>query len=166
MTISFPKMQKLRIWEMGGKNLQFNTKTRGKNLQFSCKTRGKNLQDPGLLVAMLDLDVPKAIIDDNLYINEGELLENVCAEEIVTRYGDLTYFEKRGKLEIDFVMNIGGQATAVEVKSGNTKLAKSLLSIIDNYKTVSRYIMLERDNRIYRDERGIEYYPLFMMMFL
>ena len=124
------------------------------------------MRDPGLLMSMLDLDTPKAIIDNNLQINEGGILENVCAEEIVTRYEEATYFERRGKLEIDFVLNIDGQATAVELKSGNTKMAKSLKSIVQNYATVTRYIMLEKDTRIYRDEDGVEHFPLFMMMFL
>lgn len=124
------------------------------------------MRDTGLLVSMLDKMVPKAILEDDLYINEGGLLENVCAEEIMTRYGDVTYFERRGKLEIDFVMNIDGVATAVEVKSGNNKQAKSLKSMVENYKTVKRYIMLERGMEIYRDELGVEHYPLFMMMWL
>lgn len=124
------------------------------------------MRDPGLLMSMLDLETPKAILENDLAVNEGALLENVCAEEIATRYGDVTYFERRGKLEIDFVMNIAGRATAVELKSGNTRLAKSLMSIVQNYRTVSRYIMLENSNKIYQDEAKVEHFPLFMMMFL
>lgn len=124
------------------------------------------MRDTGLLVSMLDKMIPKAIMEDDLYVNEGGLLENVCAEEIMTRYGDVTYFERKGKLEIDFIMNIDGIATAVEVKSGNNRQAKSLKSIVENYKTVGRYIMLERGTKIYQDELGIEHYPLFMMMWL
>ena len=64
------------------------------------------------------------------------------------------------------MINIDGQATAIEVKSGNNKLAKSLTSIIENYKTVTRYVMLENGNKIYVDDKGVEHYPLFMVMFL
>ncbi len=124
------------------------------------------MRDTGLLTSMLDVEVPKAILNDELQVNEGGILENVCAEEIMTKHEEVMYFERRGKLEIDFVMNIEGVATAVEVKSGNDKQAKSLKSIIENYKTVKRYIMLERGTRIYQDELGIEHYPLFMMMWL
>jgi len=124
------------------------------------------MRDTGLLVSMLDLEAPRAILDGKLEINEGALLENVCAEEIMSRYGDVTYFERRGKLEIDFVMDIEGAATAVELKSGKDKQAKSLKSIIENYRTVKRYIMLEQGVEIYEDEQGIEHYPLFMMMWL
>ena len=44
--------------------------------------------------------------------------------------------------------------------------SKNLNKIVDNYKTVSRYIKLEKDTNIYVDESGIEHYPLFMIMFI
>jgi len=78
----------------------------------------------------------------------------------------LTYYEKKSQLEIDFILNIDGKVTAVEVKSGNNTKSKSLDSIIENYKTVSRYMKFERDTNIYIDEKGIEHYPLFMIIFI
>lgn len=125
------------------------------------------MRDTGLLLAMMENSVYKSILNNNIYINEGGIIENVCAEEIATRYNDfVAYFEKKGKLEIDFILNIDGIATALEVKSGNNKQAKSLKSIIENYKTVKRYIKLENNTNIYKDELGIEHYPLFMIMFI
>lgn len=124
------------------------------------------MRDIGLLVSMLDTGTQKAIMDENLYINEGSLLENICAEEIMTRYESVTYFEKKSKLEIDFILDIDGVSVALEIKSGNNKQAKSLKSIIDNYKMVKRYIKLEKDTNIYKDDNGIEHYPLFMIMFI
>jgi len=124
------------------------------------------MRDIGLLVSMLDTGTQKAIMDTDFYINEGALLENICAEEIMTRYDSITYFERKSKLEIDFILNIDGVCTALEVKSGNNKQAKSLKSIIENYKTVTRYIKLEKNTNIYVDKDGIEHYPLFMIMFI
>ena len=124
------------------------------------------MRDTGLLVAMLESGTQKAVLDDELYINEGGLLENVCGSEIASRYDRLMYFERKSKLEIDFVLNIDGKVAAIEVKSGNNKQAKSLDSIIKNYKTVTRYIKFEKDTNIHVDEEGIEHYPLFMIMFL
>lgn len=98
--------------------------------------------------------------------NEGALLENICAEEFTTRYSKLMHFERKSTLEKDFVLNIQGQAIAIEVKSGKNKQAKSLASIIQNYKTVTRYIKLERDCNIYMDKEKVEHYPLFMIMFI
>ena len=122
--------------------------------------------DTGLLVSMLETGVQKAILNDDLYVNEGAIVENVCAAEIMAHYESLYYFERKGKLEIDFILNMDGVATALEVKSGNNKRAKSLYSIIENYPRVGRYIMLERGVDIYVDERGIEHLPIFMVAFL
>ncbi len=124
------------------------------------------MRDTGLLVSMLEEGTQKAILDDNLYINEGALLENICAEEISTRYNKLMYFERKSTLEIDFILNIDGKATAIEVKSGNNKQAKSLASIAKNYKTVTRYMKFEKEANIFVDEENIEHYPLFMIMFI
>ena len=124
------------------------------------------MRDTGLLVSMLEEGTQKALLDDDLYINQGALLENVCAEEISTRHSKLMYFERKSSLEIDFILNIDGNVTAIEVKSGKNKQAKSLKSIIQNYKTVTRYMKFENDCNIYKDEANVEHYPLFTIMFL
>ena len=124
------------------------------------------VRDTGLLMAMYENGIQKDILNNELYINEGAILENVCAEEIQTRYDNIMYYEKKSQLEIDFILNIDGIVTALEVKSGNNKQSKSLQSIVNNYKTVSRYIKLEKDTNIYVDDLGIEHYPLFMIMFI
>ena len=124
------------------------------------------MRDIGLLVSMYESGIQKDLLNDDLYINKGAILENICAEEIQTRYDNIMYYEKKSQLEIDFILNINGVVTALEVKSGNNKQSKSLNSIVDNYKTVSRYIKLEKDTNIYVDESGIEHYPLFMIMFI
>ena len=124
------------------------------------------MRDTGLLMSMYEEGIQKDILNDELYINEGAILENVCAEEIQTRYSNVMYYERKSQLEIDFILNVNGVVTAIEVKSGNNKQSKSLNSVVNNYKTVSRYIKLEKDTNIYVDNLGIEHYPLFMMMFI
>ena len=103
------------------------------------------MRDTGLLISMLEEGTQKAILNDDIYINQGAILENVVASEIATRYNKLMYFERKSKLEIDFILNLGGKVTAIEVKSGNNKQAKSLNSILANYKTVTRYMKFEKD---------------------
>lgn len=124
------------------------------------------VRDTGLLMAMYEEGIQRDILNGELYINEGAILENICAEEIQTRYNNIMYYEKKSQLEIDFILNMDGVVTALKVKSGNNKQSKSLNSIVKNYKTVSRYIKLEKDTNIYVDNLGIEHYPLFMMMFI
>lgn len=115
---------------------------------------------------MLEDGVQKAILSDELYINEGAIVENVCASEISKRYDKVMYLERKGKLKVDYVLNIDGEVAVIEVKSGNNKQAKSLKSIVENYKTVNRYIKFEKDTNIYVDNNKIEHYPLFMVMFI
>ena len=124
------------------------------------------MRDTGLLIAMLEEGTQKAILEDDLYINEGGILENVCSSEIATKHKQLMYFERKSKLEIGFILNLDGKVTAIEIKSGNNKQAKSLNSIIQNYKTVKRYMKFEKDCNVYIDEKNIEHYPLFMIMFV
>lgn len=124
------------------------------------------MRDTGLLVSMLDYDIVKAIFSADIKVNEGGIVENVVAEEIYSRYEDITFFERRGKLEIDFVLNVDGVVAAVEIKSGNDRQDKSLRSVIENYKTVKRQIKFELRDDIVVDELGIKHYPLFMVMFL
>lgn len=124
------------------------------------------MRDTGLLISMLEEGAQKSILDENLYINQVAILENVCAEEISTRHDKLMYFERKSKLEIDFILNLNGKITAIEIKSGQNKQAKSLASILQNYKTVSRYMKFEKDCNVYKDENNIEHYPLFMIMFV
>lgn len=124
------------------------------------------MRDTGLLISMLEEGTQKAILDNNLAINEGAILENVFSAEIATKHDKLMYFERKSKLEIDFILNLNGIVTAIEVKSGNNKQAKSLASIATNYKTVSRYMKFEKDCNIYKDFEKIEHYPLFMIMFI
>ena len=124
------------------------------------------MKDTGLLLSTMENNIYKSVINNDIYVNEGALLENVCASELSTRYNKILYYEKKSKLEIDFILNIDGYVVALEVKSGNNRQSKSLDSMINNYKTVERYIKLENDNKIYVDKKNIEHYPLFMIMFL
>lgn len=124
------------------------------------------LRDTGLLMAMLEAGAQKEIWEKNYDVNAGSIVENVVAEEIYTRYKDVMYFEKRGKLEMDFMVNIDGEVTAVEIKSGKHTQSKSMSSIVDNYKTVKRYMKLEVGAQPMVDEKGVELYPLFMSMFI
>ena len=124
------------------------------------------MKDTGLLISMLEDGTQSALINEGLYINKGGILENIFAQELASRYDRLMYFERPGKLEVDFVLNINGIVTAIEAKSGNNKQSKSLYSVINNYKTIKRYIKFEKDSNIFVDGKGIEHYPLFMIMFL
>lgn len=124
------------------------------------------MKDSGLMVSMLDASIRVNLLNKDFYSKEGIVIENICASLLSNRKDILTYFEKKSRLEVDFILNLEGVITALEVKSGNNKVSKSLDSIIENYKTVTRYMKFERDTNIYVDDKGIEHYPLFMIMFV
>ena len=124
------------------------------------------MRDTGLLMSMLEPGMATAVLAGDISVDEGGITENVIAEELATHGHTLAYFERRSELEIDFMLNLDGKVTAIEVKSGKHTQAKSLSSIINNYPSVHRYVKLEKDVSIQRDANNIEYYPLFMGMWL
>ncbi|MCL2031730.1 MAG: AAA family ATPase [Methanomassiliicoccaceae archaeon] len=121
--------------------------------------------DTGLLMSMMEHGVAIAINNGEIKVNKGAIAENITAEELSKNGVMLTYFERKGKLELDFVLNPDGRVTAVEVKSGNNTKAKSLDSVMSEKYGVERGIKLEKTN-IYVDEKGVEHYPLFAVAFL
>jgi predicted AAA+ superfamily ATPase len=123
------------------------------------------MRDTGLLIAMMERGVAKAILDKDLSINEGAIMENIVADMLVKEGYDIMFFEKNGTLEIDFVLNLNGIATAIEVKSGNNKQSKSLGVLMSDKYKVRRGIKLENTNT-FVDEKGVEHYPLFAAAFM
>jgi len=123
------------------------------------------MKDTGLLIAMMESGVAKAVLNENLGINKGSIMENIVADMLVKEGYDLTYFETKGTLEIDFVLNLNGIATAIEVKSGSNRQSKSLASVMSDKYQVKRGIKLLNDN-VAVDEKGVEHYPIFAAAFM
>ena len=123
------------------------------------------MQDTGLLTAMMEEGTATAILNKNLEINEGAVMENIVADMLTKEGYDLFYFEKNGTLEIDFILNLNGVATAIEVKSGNDKQSKSLRSMMSEKYKVKRGIKLQNNN-VFVDDRNVEHYPIFAAAFM
>ena len=103
---------------------------------FSIKDQFKIfVSDIGLLVAMLDKDVPFKILSNDLGIGKGMIYENLVADAMHKLGKPLYYFSKDSGLEIDFVSTLFSKAFLIEAKakSGNTKSAKTVLDN-PNYK--------------------------------
>ena len=124
------------------------------------------MRDTGLLMSMLEPSMASSVLNGDVLVDEGGITENIIASELAAHGHGLTYFEKRGELEIDFILNLDTKVTAIEVKSGKHTQAKSMKSIIERYQTVTRYIKLEKTTTITKDTNGCESYPLFMGMFV
>jgi len=123
------------------------------------------MNDPGLLMSVMERGVAIALLDGDMKINGGGIIENLTADALAKKGFTLTYFEKKGRLEVDFILNIDGITTALEVKSGNNKRSKSLDVVMSEKYNVEKGIKLERTN-IYVDDAGVEHYPLFAAAFL
>ena len=91
--------------------------------------------DIGMLVGMLEDGVTDAIMSGNLGMGKGMLYEALVAEALHKRGGSLFYFAKDTGLELDFVVNLAGEATILEVKAvnGNAKSAKTVLKHPEHY---------------------------------
>jgi uncharacterized protein len=91
--------------------------------------------DIGILVSMLEDGTMDAILSGSLGMSKGMLYEGLVAEALHKRGGKLFYFSKESGLELDFVVNIDGESTILEVKSrnGNAKSAKTVMSHPEHY---------------------------------
>lgn len=137
--------------------------------------------DTGLLVTQImknrdevDEDLYKALIIDDLGINQGMILENMVAQ-MLRAAGHGLYFheylyapdgsEKEKKYEIDFITVKKKKICPIEVKSSNYKSHKSFDYLIKKYqlKMEDRYIIYTKDLKY---EEGITYIPIYMAAFI
>lgn len=121
-----------------------------------------------------DEDLYKALIIDNLGINQGMILENMAAQ-MLRASGHELYFheylykpegtETEKKYEIDFITVKKKKICPIEVKSSSYKSHKSFDYLIQKYqlKMEDRYIVYTKDLKY---EDGITYIPIYMTMFI
>ncbi|MCQ3035530.1 MAG: AAA family ATPase [Bacilli bacterium] len=108
--------------------------------------------DIGMLIGMLEDGVIDSIMSGNLGIAKGMIYEAIVVDALYKRGGSLFYFAKDSGLELDFVVNIKGDSTILEVKAtdGNTKSAKTVIAHPDHYGK-NRLIRIKESNIGYQD---------------
>ncbi len=121
------------------------------------------VNDTGLLLSMYSNEVVTGFLDGYSSINAGAIVENAIMEAI-SKSGTIPFYFSNKTLEIDFIMSMGKDVAALEVKSGNNNRSKSLDSVSKKWN-VGRLIKFENGN-ISVDNRGIEHYPLFAAAFI
>lgn len=121
--------------------------------------------DIGLLVSMLEDGVTDAIMSKNLGMSKGMLYEALVAESLYKRGGNLYYFRKDTGLELDFVVNIKGEATILEVKSlnGNAKSAKTVLKNQNHYGKTKLIYIKDANISFTNDILTIPHYMTFLL---
>ncbi|MDE7349066.1 MAG: DUF4143 domain-containing protein, partial [Clostridia bacterium] len=134
--------------------------------------------DTGLLVTLAFMDsnfaqneLYKAILFDNLSINEGMLMENIVAQSL-RRNGHKLYFYSRSDnlnrenhMEIDFLISQNKKICPIEVKSEKYQRHASLDKFRKKFKDRlgQSYILYTKDLMIKDD---IIHLPIYMTMFL
>lgn len=88
------------------------------------------VSDIGLLIAMLDNEIPFKILSNELGIGKGMIYENLIAETLHKLNKPLYFFAKDSGLEIDFITTLANETVLLEVKArdGNAKSSKMVLN--------------------------------------
>lgn len=118
--------------------------------------------DTGLLCSQLLKNMQFQVMNGNIEVNEGALTENFVACALASQDVSLHYYDKKSKLELDFIIPDGDGICIVEVKSGDAhKKHASLNHARSNHAMrISRSIVLSKYNVEVDD--GVIYLPLYM----
>lgn len=124
------------------------------------------LSDTGLLCTASMDGIQYDLLQGNLDVNMGAIMENVVAQELHAHGFDLYYFNTNRLGEVDFMVQSGRIVLPVEVKSGNDwtkhKALDNVLAV-DNWALSKAYVLCKGN---VRQDGRITYLPLYMSMFL
>ena len=122
--------------------------------------------DVGILTNQYSDQVKIAILNKEKSINNGALFENVVAQELLANGFNLYYFNNKKQGELDFVIELDGKVTPLEIKSGKDyKKHSALVNVLKdkNYEIEKAYIFSEGNV----ETKGQKIYmPIYMIMFL
>lgn len=122
--------------------------------------------DTGLLCAMCLENIQFEILQGNLSVNMGGILENVFAQQLKSNGFSLRYYNRQKNGEIDFVVQKGSDVLPIEIKSGKTyKMHSALNNIleIEEWDLKKGFVFCQGN---YESVEKIHYIPWYMIMFL
>lgn len=121
--------------------------------------------DTGLLCAACMENVQFDILQGNLEVNLGSILENAAAQAVRSNGFCLNYFDSKKYGEVDFVVQKGMKIDLIEIKSGKDykkhNALDRLLSCAE-WKFNNAFVFC-RGN--VENSKAISYIPLYMLMF-
>jgi predicted AAA+ superfamily ATPase len=124
------------------------------------------LNDVGLLCAASMGNIQYDLLQGNLDVNMGAIMEDVVAQELRAHGFDLHYYNSTRLGEVDFVVQNGKTVLPIEVKSGNDwrrhKALDNMLAI-DDWHLRDAYVFCKGNVDV---DGPITYLPLYMTMFL
>ena len=124
------------------------------------------MSDVGLLCAMSLENIQFEILQGNLSINMGGILENAFAELLKANGFALRYLNKKNIGELDFVVQQNDEVMPIEIKSGKDYKTHAALNNALKVKewNFKKGIVFCMDN-IQKTEK-ITYLPWYLVMFL
>ncbi|MDR0523155.1 MAG: AAA family ATPase [Candidatus Methanoplasma sp.] len=123
------------------------------------------MKDTGLLMCMMGQGTAIGVLNGDRSVSEGAIAENAVGEMLSKNGAPLLYYERKGKMETDFVLDLGGEIAVAEVKSGSDRRSRSMEALMDSGWRIDRRIAFEKSN-ISVDGDGVEHYPMFCAAFL
>ena len=122
--------------------------------------------DTGLLCAACMENVQFGILNGELQINMGSILENMIAQQLRSNGFHLNYYDGKKTGEIDFVVQNGMGIDLVEVKSGNDFKVHSALNRVRRVEGWAfDHASVFCKGNVETDD-GVQYYPWYMIMFM
>lgn len=123
------------------------------------------LNDTGLLTAMSLGNIQFELLQGELDINSGNILENVFAQALASKGLDLFYYDSKSTGELDFVVQNGKDIDILEIKSGkdykkHRALDKALQ--VKDWQFQRKIVFCKSDVKA---EGEILYLPFYMIMF-
>ncbi|MCH4283639.1 MULTISPECIES: ATP-binding protein [Bacillota] len=124
------------------------------------------LNDTGLLCAMSSSNIQYMIISDDLDVNEGSIMENMFATQLVSNGYKIYYYDKKKFGELDFVIESENKLQPIEIKSGNNYKKHPALNHVIEMKDdqMKKPIVFCIGN--IEETEDLIYIPLYMVMFL
>lgn len=123
------------------------------------------MNDTGLLCAACMKNIQFDILQGNVAVNMGSILENLFAQAIKCNGFLLNYYESKKYGEIDFVVQNGMMIDLIEIKSGNDYTKHPALDNMmktDNWSFGEKIVFCKGN---IRKQGEILYLPWYMIMF-
>ena len=123
------------------------------------------MNDTGLLCAACMKNIQFDILQGNVAVNMGSILENLFAQAIKCNGFSLNYYESKKYGEIDFVVQNGMMIDLIEIKSGNDYTKHPALDNMmktDNWSFGEKILFCKGN---IRKQGEILYLPWYMIMF-
>lgn len=121
--------------------------------------------DTGLLCAACMENNQFDILQGNMEVNLGSILENVMAQSIKSNGFSLNYYDSKKYGELDFIVQNGMKMQLIEIKSGNDYKKHSALNkvmSVANWEFQQAYVFCKGNMEI---AENIIYIPWYMIMF-